>query len=94
MLVNHSKNEWEEIQEIKNYRLALDRVKNKVKCPDCDLFECICQTNLNEFWDKKKFLKNKVYEIYRLSLKILNNLNADMIVEKDLARLKKKLRGI
>lgn len=86
--------DWEISQQVKANRLALLKVKGRVKCSDCGLFGCICQTGLREFWDRKVFLKNKVSEVYRLSLKILNDLNRGLVVEKDLVRLKRKVKEV
>lgn len=86
--------EWDIRRGMENRRLANLKIKNQIKCPDCGLFGCICQTNLKEFWDRKEFLKGKVSEVYRLALKILNDINRDKIVEKDFVRLKKKLKVV
>lgn len=88
--------DWEIRNELEAIRIANLKVKGQVKCSDCGLFGCICQTDLSEFWNRKEFLKGKVSEVYRLSLNILNDLNRDEMVkvERCLVRLRRKLREV
>lgn len=45
------------------WKSAFYKTKNKIKCPNCDLFLCICQSGLSEFgFELVKPLKDPTIE--------------------------------